>query len=1121
MKKNYLLTLITALISLCAAWTPATGQTAYAGLQSTGSTGTWSAGNDDKFCMIGFDVNTPKKVAEVAFKGTSTTNFQIAGCLADEVYYSVMSDTKSGDVTLHSLNCETQNDIEIASTSSVADMTYDATAKKMYAITNTNESSDATTTLYELNVKDGTLTSLSTFTSKGYFAIAAKDGKLYLAREEQKSEESTSYYLYVDTYDPATGDVTEGEQIESVKNRGTYNSMDFNESKLYIMMGQRIVIVDLEAKTATIVTAASVLDPSSTTDATTPRPYTGICFAKSTEDPEEEAKDITIYAGINSTGYVNWTAGNGYNFCMVGVSTSDLSAVTEVPFKGDSNTNFEMAGCLAGNVYYAVMQDKDTEETTLHTLNCTTGNDVTIGSTENVSDMTYDAQSQKVYAVYNGYEDDYVTYVYEVNTSNGALTEVTKIEGSQHYGIAAKDGLLYLASSAYDASCRNWLSISTYNIATGEIDSTSYKKIATVGYSGTTNCMEFNGDDLYLMLGRKLYAIDLTAKTAEKFETTFPKDFAGLCFAKSSEDGTAGGDVTPEPQPEDTRLVSVVEFYGSNDGEWSGLSRKEVTFYDKNNNPTRKATYGAVIDYVNQTIDSLEIERYYVNEYNESGEQLLTSFSQQYGEGRDGADKGFSAARDSVEYEYNADGLLTKKTDKGQSTVTTYEYTDGVLTLESNYLQSNLSTPMTTVTYSNFNEAGLPQTITGGGQYTYQKYEDTIEYNAAGQKTSRVRNGYTDVWNDETNEFDVVESPSESEVWTYDESGMLLTDSIAKTGYDEWGSPTGILEASSKTVYSYDGENTNRIVCKTYSPNVNEETGVFSWVENLTYSITEKKEYAPALATELSVEAVEGEINTQKLSFSVPEEALIGGYVFDVYRHGIKIARVQLSDEGAYDEETGKAIYTDAETKNGTYDYFVQTVMVDELDDEENPLNISNVVNYTAQVDLPAPTNVRATGKTVTADGTTVTIEWDAPENAANYGFQRYNVIYTTSKVADNAEDEGQDTKWTTDFYEWNNKLYIQAVYKYGKANSDTLTIDISDVTAINDVSTANGAAMSYANSTLSLSTPADVTVFAANGATVAQSKGATSLSLSNLPKGTYVVTAKVNGKLQVAKIVR
>lgn len=1120
MKKNYLLTLVTALLTLCCGWNTATAQTAYAGLQYVGSAEEWPSGNGDKFCMVGFNVNTPKKVAEVAFKGTSSTNFQIAGCLAGEVYYSVMSDNSSAAVTLHSLNCETQNDIEIASTTAVSDMTYDAATKTMYAIKNASGSADGTATLYTLNVYDGTLTTVSTFTGKGYFAIAAKDGKLYLAREEQKAEGSTSYYLYIDTYDPATGTVTEGEKMESVSNiEYSYNSMDFYESTLYIMMGQKIIVVDLEAKTATAVQAKNFQGEMTVT--TTQRPLTGICFAKSTKDPEEKTQDFTIYAGINSTGYVDWKAGNGYNFCMVGVSSSDLKTVTEVPFKSESDTNFEMAGCLAGNIYYAVMQDEDTEDITLHTLNCTTGNDVTIGSTKEVSDMTYDAQGQKVYAIYNDYEDDYVARIYEVNTTTGALTEVTSVEGVQYYGIAAKDGLLYLASTAYDANWKNQLSISTYNPATGEIDDTSYSELAVVGYSGTTNCMEFNGDDLYLMMGRKLYAVDLTARTAEKFETTFPKDFAGLCFAKSSEDGTDGGGETPEPQPEDTRLVSVVEFYGSSDGEWSGLSRKEVTFYDKNNNPTRKAAYGAVIDYDKGEVDSLEIERYYVNEYNESGEQLLTSFSQQYGEGRDGADKGFSAVRDSVEYEYNADGLLTKKTDKGQATVTTYEYTDGVLTLESNYLQSNLSTPMTTVAYSNFNEAGLPQTITGGGQYTYQKYEDTIEYNAAGQKVSRIRKGYTDVWNEETSTFDVVESSSESETWTYDETGMLLTDSIAKTGYDEWGSPTGILEASGKTVYSYDGENTNRIVCKTYSPSVNEETGVFSWVENPTYSITEKKEYAPALATELSVEAVEGEINTQKLSFSVPEEAMIGGYVFDVYRHGIKIARVQLSDEGAYDEETGKLTYTDAGTKNGTYDYFVQTVLTDELYEEENPLNISNAVSHTANVKLPAPTNFRATGKNVSTEGTVVYLEWDAPENAANYGFQRYNVIYINAKVADNAEDDGQDTKWTTDFYEWNNKLFVQAVYKYGKANSDTLTIDISKVTAINNASIANGSAMSYANNTLSLSAPADVTVFAANGAAVAQAQGATSLSLANLPKGTYVVTAKVNGKLQVAKVVR
>lgn len=1101
------------------------GQTAYAGLQSTGTS--WAAGNGWNFCMVGFDVTSPKDVTEVAFTTESDTNFQIAGCLAGSVYYAIMEDEDEGTVTLHSLNCATNNDIEIASTEAVADMTYEANSGKVYAIkTSVSFSEDdeevTTTTLYELNTTDGTLTSVKDFSGAEYIAVAAKDGKIYLAR--QSKIDWYNYYLYLDEYDAVNDALTEGEQIEKVKYKGTYNSMDFYENKLYLLLGQKVEIVDYENKTATLVAE----EDSPATAITTAKQYTGICFAKSTKDPGEETDEpateaVTLYAGINGTGYVDWAEGNGYNFCMVGVSSSDVSTVTEVPFKSDSDEDFETAGCLAGNVYYAVMQDEDWE-LSLHSLNCATGNDVTIGSISEVNDMTYNAENGKVYATYRYFDDEAGgSAIYEVNTSTGELTTVAKIPDLEASTIACKDGVFYLASQGYDSNWKSTLSITTYNLATGETDATTYAGMGSAGYAGTTNSMEFNGDDLYLIWGRKVFTIDLSTKTLTQLEGTLPKDFAGLCFAKSSEDATAnGGGDTPDPQPEDTRLVSVVEHYGTSMGDWSGLARKEVTYYDKNNNPIRKATYGAVINYTTNTIDSLEIERYSVNQYDEAGEHMVLSYSQQYGEGRDGGDKGFAAARDSVEYEYNAEGLLSKKTDKYQTTVTTYEYDEnGTLVKESEYLQSNLETPMTTVTYSNFNEANLPQTITGGGQYTYQRYEDTIEYNAAGQKVSRKRVGYTDVWNEETEDFDPVASDSESETWTYDESGMLLTDSIAKTGYDEWGSPTGILEPSSKTVYSFDGDNTNRIVCKTYSPYVNEETGIFTWVENPTYSITEKKEYEPLVATELSVEPVEGKINTQKLSFSVPDAAMVGGYVFDVYRHGIKLARVQLSDEGAYDEETGKLTYTDADTKNGTYDYFVQTVLLDELFEEENALNISNVATYTAHVNLPAPTNVRATGKDETDDPTTVTIEWDAPENAADYDFQRYNVIYTGSKVADNAEADGQDTKWTTEFYSWNNELYVQAVYKYGKANSDTLTIDLSEVTAISDASIANGASMSYADCTLSLAAPADVTVYAANGATVATAQGATSLNLANLPKGTYVVAAKMNGQLKVAKVVR
>lgn len=1144
MRKFYMFSILTTLFSLLSLAMPLQAEEAeeevraYVGIQNTPEKTNWTNIHGTNFVMVGLDVNTfgpsnyPSEEDEV-FTSTQSMS-QIAGCLADEVYYSVMQD-EDGTMTLHSLNCATNKDITIATIDSdddIKDMTYEATSGKVYTLQN-NESS--TSTLCELNTATGELTTVKSGISNVYFAIAAKDGKLYMARQYMPDDEYY-YHLFIDEYNTDGKLTTEGEEFDKKIGYGTQydtnNCMEFYNGKLYLITKLKLYIADLDNKTLTYPTYTNFQGTQAQSTAPASMQFTGICFAKSTKDPSEEKENTgtDFYMGLYGTG-TTWNDGNGKNFCIAGFNTANLSevgtstyfTVTDVPFKGESEIK-EIAGCLADNIYYAAMYDEDADSYTLHTLNCTTGNDVEIGSFQQVYDMAYDNQSKKLYALQSYYTNSSNGYgLYEVNTSNGKLTEVALFEDVTYFGMTIKDGIAYFASEATNfTTFKTTLSLTTFNLTSKETDALTYANVGNVGYTGESNSIEFNGDLLYIVLNRTIYTFDFTTKALTKLDGSLPKSMSGICFALSSEDGEAnnnGGDIL-DPLPEDTRLVSVVEFYGSSMGDWDGLARKEVTFYDKNNNPLRKATYGAIIDYDTKEIDSLEIERYSVNEYDEAGEHLLTSFSQQYGEGRDGADKGFAEARDSVTYEYNKEGLLSKKTDNSAYKYYTYEYSDGLLTTETTYVIGS-TTPMQTITYSNFTEKGEPQSIKAEGQYTYQKYEETIEYNSRGQKTSRVRYGYSDVWNEETNDFDQVASLSESEVWTYNnEDGMLLTDSVSKSGYDEWGSPTGILVPSSKTTYAYDGDNTNRIVCRTYSVNEEATSDEDLWVESLQYSITEKKEYAPSLATELTVENVSDEINTQKLSFTVPNDALIGGYVFDIYRHGIKVGRVQMSDEGAYDETIGKLTYTDAGVKNGTYDYFVQTVMLDELEEVENALNISNVVKYTANVELPAPTNVHATAVTTIDNTKVVTITWNAPENVSKYDFQRYNVIYENYKVADNAEADGQATTWDTEYNEIVPTLYVQAVYKYGKADSELYTIP-AELVCIDNATLSDGSQIIFDGTNLSLTSPANITVFTTNGTTMVRANEATSLSLSNLPKGAYVITVQLNGKLHVMKVVR
>lgn len=822
----------------------------------------------------------------------------------------------------------------------------------------------------------------------------------------------------------------------------------------------------------------------------------------------------TFYAGLNGTS-AEWKEGNGWAFCMVGLDVSDPSTVTEVPFKGTSESAFEIAGCLAGKVYYAVMYDENEETYTLHSLNCTTGTDVNIASTESVLDMTYDSKFDIVYAIkrYSTDTED-GTALCEVNTKTGALTQIMTFNGKNFWGVAAKNGVVYLGENASISG--DWwnynLQFTTYdagNMTLGEV--TGLGKVKGVG---STNCMEFDGDKLYMIQGRRFYTVDLSAKTVSLSDQELPRELAGICFAKSSEDGQGEGGGTVDPQPVSKGLVSLVETYGDPMGDFQGLSSKEYTFYDKNKRPVRRAKYEA-------NGDNFDLARYFVYEYDEAG-HLVCSYNQQYGAGRSGDEDGFGAPHDSIEYTYDDQGRLEQETNKGKYEVYRYHYENGELVGKLVYLMSNLDEPIQTIYYDDYVAPGCPQTVHAEGAYTYLNYTETFKYNEAGQKTERHRKAYNERYTDENATEPVIEEvPVESEYWTYDAAGTLVCDSLLKCGYDDMGLYDGKIVPSSKVVYSADNGSDNRTVAKTYTANYDEDTQDYTWAEAPVYTITQTTEFEPLLATELSVAPVEGKLNTQKLSFTVPEEAMLGSYTFDVYRHGFKIARVNLSDEGAYDFDTNMLNYVDADVPNGTYDYYVQTVYNNDETGEEVGQTTSNVVRQTVYTELPAPTNVHGVEAGVDGIDSKVRIAWDAPEGYEDYGFKRYNVIFQGYRTADNFEADGQATEWVTDMEFQPKELYVQAVYKYGKANSDVVTIDYKDLPTGVESLQADGQQASYADGVLTLTQPAAVTVYTAGGVKVLSATNANSVSLQQLPQGTYVVAVSTSGKCQVVKLVR
>lgn len=94
--------------------------------------------------------------------------------------------------------------------------------------------------------------------------------------------------------------------------------------------------------------------------------------------------------------------------------------------------------------------------------------------------------------------------------------------------------------------------------------------------------------------------------------------------------------------------------------------------------------------------------------------------------------------------------------------------------------------------------------------------------------------------------------------------------------------------------------------------------------------------------------------------------------------------------------------------------------------------------------------------------------------------------------------------------------------YQYGKAISDTIAVKLADVknlaTGIQTLTAADGLKVSFEGNTVTLSTEANVSVFATDGRKVCAEQGTRSLSLDSLPSATYIICVEKNGKASAYK---
>ena len=820
----------------------------------------------------------------------------------------------------------------------------------------------------------------------------------------------------------------------------------------------------------------------------------------------------TAYAGL---AYSDWASENGVNNRIISFDVNDPSTVLNT-YCSFAATDYEIvtAGASLGDTYYGFVRTSmflydfcsfNFEGSAISTLGS--------GYSTTPLDMTYDPATDAIYATTNNGRD-----ILTVDRTTGEMSTYLTLEDvSGIVGIAADgNGVLWLAGSSR-GSAENQTIVELYslNLLAGNRISPAREvgTITTVFSQVTLYTMAYEPESghLFLTADRYVCDIDPAAGTMEVLENRLPDYVRGLTFTMSNtlaEGGnTGGGD--DDDTDDGVRTIEYQTWGDALGASTDVMTKKTIYYYDGNNNVIRDLTYDCVAGM------PMEFTTY---TYNEEG-LLIESSSEQYGQ-FDDADWVFQATSDTVRYEYDEQGRLIRTYDVYQDSYTEYQYDDqGQLVYEGRILNdwgNEFGGGYYTVeskTYSDFIAFNKPQHIEGDGAYESYVWDMNVYYD---ENQNKIR---TEKWSSDG------ETLRDVERYTYDDSGMLiLYEQVSATYNEATGEWEDALKAGDKrTEYELVDGDIYRVreIVSAYDPD-------YGWVANTYNKVTVSAQLDPATAAELTaVEPVEDAVSAYRLSIRVPDVAVAGGSMaFDVYRHGILMGRVSAADA----DETGIVSYVDNIVPNGSYEYFVQTVIEPDVAiDDETLCNVSNVMGITAHVDLPAPQNVQFISHENDGTNDLVTIGWDqAADLDPDLLFKSFNVFQVGSRVPDNRDDatgiieELTDTEYTMNFLYRVRDVYVQNVFAYGKANSDTITIDLDNIGIAEGQNAAENRIVVEGDQVVATGgVAASIAVYGANGTLAVRGENTDRVSIANLPQGVYVAVVLRDGKGLATKFVK
>ena len=823
----------------------------------------------------------------------------------------------------------------------------------------------------------------------------------------------------------------------------------------------------------------------------------------------------TAYIGLktmpsSSSGFEGW---NGRMFSF---DLTDPATVTGeycvIPTDESSMEDFYIkAGATVGDTYYAYVEG-DFSAGNFRTLNFETNeiktlSDNTAGFT--VSDMTYDPVSGKLFALRRLSE---TSELYSVDLEDGSVERYDSITVAPLSAMAADgEGNIYAVSYVQQGELgayTNNLTLYSYNVEGKTC--TEQREVGTISGSILSTTMEYYEGKLYFVGNKNIAVIDPAAGELTLLDGQLPENsMAGLTFTKSTTLSSGGGGDEPvDPQPEDNGMrVKYEETWGSSMGDVPEdvASKRTIIWYDQYNNPVREARMGRNYDASGSGMsDEWTMMSYTKYDY-DSNHRMISSHSEQYGQ-YSGEDFVFKSKNDTILYEYDDNGRLVKESDVAAGTYTVYEYDEeGQTTYQAKMMPDYYNQyggedyVMSSETYSDFVSFNQPKLIVGDGAYESYKFVTDVEYDENNHKVKATK------WNADRSVKQTVE------YWTWRNDSLVeytlyKAKSDGNGGWTETGSKRLVYECVDgdpnkvrEIGYSYDSTN--------------------GWAKNLYSNVTINGYYDAAYApTDLKAEPVENDINTYELSFAAPSVPGFGEVSFDIYRHGFLIGNVKMSDEGAFDPNTGRITYIDKNVPNGSYDYMVQTIMSDEITGEEETYNVSNIVDVNPYVELPAATNLRVVNYDNSTGSDLVTVAWDAPDYDEDLMFQRYNVFITQlgMRAAENNAEDGQDTQYTLTFRFDEEDIFIQTVYHYGKVNSDTIHVNVHELTtSIGSVTqdVADGISINRNEIIVNGATASEITVFNAAGTKEATYRNTDRADISSLPGGVHIAFITINGK--------